>query len=208
MGRKADHFYYENFVEAAGYSCQAADYLVECLKNYDYSGITRMLETMHGFEHNADIKKHEMSSTLAKAFVTPLDREDLAELSQNIDEVADKIEEILQRFYVSQVKRVLPEAILMAEKIADCCRMMVEMLGELENFRKSDKLRSMIIQLNQAEEDCDAFYLDATVKIREQCGNDVLEIMAWKEIYDYMEDCADACEHVADTVEGVVMKNS
>ena len=180
---------------------------MECLKDYDPAKIKDMLEIMHGFEHDADKKKHEMTSTLAKAFVTPLDREDLAELSQNIDEVADKIEEILQRFYGSQVKRVLPEAVVMAEKIADCCRMMAEMLAELENFKKSDKLRSMIIQLNQAEEDCDAFYLDATVKIREQCS-DVLEIMAWKEIYDYMEDCADACEHVADSVETVVMKNT
>ena len=110
MGRKADHFYYENFVEAAGYSCQAADYLVECLKNYDYSGITRMLETMHGFEHNADIKKHEMSSTLAKAFVTPLDREDLAELSQNIDEMTDKIEDVLLMIYCNNVRSIRPDS--------------------------------------------------------------------------------------------------
>ena len=37
---------------------------------------------------------------------------------------------------------------------------------------------------------------------------DLLEIIAWREIYDYMEDCADACEHVADTVATVVMKNT
>ena len=34
------------------------------------------------------------------------------------------------------------------------------------------------------------------------------EIMVWREIFIYLEKCVDACEHVADTVESVVMKNS
>ena len=36
----------------------------------------------------------------------------------------------------------------------------------------------------------------------------VYRLAAWREIYIYLERCADACEHVADTVESVVMKNS
>lgn len=39
-------------------------------------------------------------------------------------------------------------------------------------------------------------------------GADALHIIAWREIYDYLEKCADACEHVADGVESAVMKNS
>ena len=36
---------------------------------------------------------------------------------------------------------------------------------------------------------------------------DVLDIISWREIYDCLEACADACEHVADTIETIVMKN-
>jgi uncharacterized protein Yka (UPF0111/DUF47 family) len=35
-----------------------------------------------------------------------------------------------------------------------------------------------------------------------------LEIVCWRKIYDYLERCADACEHVADSVDMIVMKNS
>ena len=38
--------------------------------------------------------------------------------------------------------------------------------------------------------------------------SDVLEILFWREIYECMESCADACEHVGDCVETVVMKNT
>ena len=128
-----------------------------------------------------------MSTSLAKAFVTPIDREDLAELSQNIDEVTDGVEEILQRFYVHRIPHVLPHAI--------------------EFAKKPEKLLKLSVDLNQAEEECDRFYLEAARAVPTQC-TDLLEIIAWREIYDYMEDCADACEHVADTVATVVMKNT
>lgn len=207
MAHNADRFYYENFIAAADCSCNAANYLIECLTNYDPSNIKNMLETMHKFEHAADEKKHEMSATLAKAFVTPFDREDLAELSHNIDEVVDKVEEILQRFYVDEIQTVTPECLQFAKKIAGCCTQMKELLMELQNFKKPAKLHSLIIALSNAEEECDSIYLEATMKAR-KVSSDVLEIIAWREIYDCMESCADACEHVADSVETIVMKNT
>lgn len=207
MASKADKFYYQNFIDATEYSCKAAEYLSKCIKDYHPEQIRDMLNTMHTYEHQADMKRHEMSVTLAKAFVTPIDREDLAELSQNIDEVTDKIEEVLQRFYVHHVQRVPRDAIEFTEKIVGCCTRMTDMMRELENFRKPERLHAMVIELNNAEEDCDRFYLNATMRIREQFS-DVLEIIAWREIYDYLEDCADACEHVADSVEAIVMKNT
>ena len=61
--------------------------------------------------------------------------------------------------------------------------------------------------MNHFEEECDGMYLEAMRKIRTHT-NDVLEIVSWREIYEKMEDCADACEHVGDCVDTVVMKNT
>jgi predicted phosphate transport protein (TIGR00153 family) len=204
---KADRFYFQNFIEAADTSCKAATYLLECLQNYHPDRIQDMLDTMHTYEHDGDIKKHEMSAALAKAFVTPVDREDLAIISQNIDDVTNRIEEVLQRFYVDQVHVVTPDAIAFAQKIIDCCVLMKEMLAEFSNFKKPAKLHEMIISLNRMEEDCDRFYLQATLKIREHCDN-ILDIISWREIYDKFECCADACENVSNCIEMVVMKNT
>ena len=35
-----------------------------------------------------------------------------------------------------------------------------------------------------------------------------LEILAWREVYTFLEYCVDSVEHVADTVGSIVMKNS
>lgn len=204
---KSDRFYFENYAAAAECCGKAAAYLQECLTNYDYANIKTMLEKMHALEHEADGVKHEMTAALAKAFVTPLEREDMAQISANIDEVADFIEEVLQRIYVNRIQTIMPEAIEFAGKIVECCEMMKEMLSELVNFKKPKKLHDMIIALSHKEEECDELYLEATLKAAD-FSSDVLTVIFWREIFDKLEKCADACEHVGDSIETIVMKNN
>ena len=204
---KSDRFYFENYAAAADCCSKAAAYLQECLTNYDYANIKTMLENMHAIEHEADGVKHEMTAALAKAFVTPMEREDMAQISANIDEVADFIEEVIQRMYVNRIEKVMPEAIEFAGKIVECCEMMKEMLSELVNFKKPKKLHEMIIALSHKEEECDQLYLEATLKSADFSDN-VLTVMFWRDILDRLEKCADACEHVGDSIETIVMKNN
>ncbi len=207
MANKADKFYFENFIEAGGCAKRAAVCLADYLKNYDAGEIGAYLVRIHEIEHEGDSKRHAMSAALAKAFVTPIDREDLALISNNIDNVTDVIEEVIQRIYVDRIKTILPEAVIFADKIVECCNLMTDMLGEFENFKKPTKLRQMIIELSNKEEECDDLYLRSLLAIYDQC-TDPLEIIFWREIYEHLEKCADACEHVGDVVETVVMKNS
>ena len=166
-----------------------------------------MLHRMHGIEHDADLKRHEMVEALAKAFVTPLDREDLAEISHDIDNVTDCIEEILQRFYVDRVEKVLPCAVEFASHIVESCNLVKAIVTELPNFKKPQKLKELIVSMSHQEEECDKLYLHATRDIPDQT-RDILEIIAWREILDKMEKCADACERVGDSIETIVMKNT
>lgn len=207
MAKKNDKFYFDTFVEAASYSCQAAEFLVKCFEEYNPDNLPEYVATMHGFEHAADGKKHEVSAALAKAFVTPIDREDLALMSQSIDDVADSLEEVLQGFYIYGIETVLPEAKVIAAELVQCCAQMKEMLEEFGNFKKPAKLRALCIEINNREETCDRLYMSAMRAIRTHC-DDPLDVVSWREIYDKLENCADACEHVGDCVETVVMKNT
>lgn len=204
---KADKFYFNNFSERAVLAKDAANYLVECLEHYDPKQIDKMLEKMHTFEHNADIKKHEMYETLAKAFVTPVDREDLDMLSHQLDNVSDTIEEILQKFYIYNIREIEPAAVKFAKILVKSCEMLVQMMNEFENFKKSKTMHSLIIACNDVEEDCDRLYLD-TMHNLTKASTDVLTTLSWYKIFDCFEACADACEHVSECVGSVIMKNT
>lgn len=204
---KQDLFYFENLAAAAECSVNAALYLEECVNNYDADTLHDMLEKMHEHEHQGDSKKHEMNEALAKAFVTPVDREDIALISQNIDEVTDAIEEVLQLFYMYGIKALTDDTRVFVAKIVECAKAMKACVNEFSSFRKPQKLLELIIALSDLEEDCDKLYIEHTMALNKQFDN-ALDIYNWRELYKHFEKCADACEHVGDTIELVVMKNN
>lgn len=204
---KSDKFYFENFAASTALSKKAAVYLVKCLEEYNPDNILQMLEEMHEIENNADIKKHEMSEALAKAFVTPVDREDLDMLSHQLDDVTDKIEEVLQKFYIYNISSTNPSVIEFAKNIVKSCELLCQLMKEFENFKKSKNIHSLIVELNDIEEICDKLYLSSMHELTKN-HQDVLAIISWREIYDCLEVCADACEHVSECVASVIMKNT
>ncbi len=204
---KGDKFYFENFVESTAFSKEAAIYLVSCLENYESGNIEKMLKQMHEIEHKADMKKHEMSAALAKAFVTPVDREDLDMLSRQLDDVTDEIEEVLQKFYVNNIQEVEPIAVEFARKIVDSCALLCDLMAEFENFKRSKNIKPLIIRINDVEEECDKLYLTSMRALSENTTSP-MHVIAWRDIYRCLEACADACEHVSECVGTVIMKNT
>ena len=204
---KGDKFYFDNFVASATLAKEAAAYLVNCLENYNTDNIEQMMQQMHDIEHRADTKKHEMNEALAKAFVTPVDREDLDMLSHQLDDVTDKIEEVLQMLYINNVLEIKPAAVEFAKNIVRSCELLCTLMEEFENFKRSKKIHSLIVDLNDVEEECDKLYLTSMRELSKN-ASDVLAVIAWRDIYECLEACADACEHASECVGTVIMKNT
>ena len=158
-------------------------------------------------DHSKDEKKHDLLNVLTKAFITPLEREDITLLSQNIDEVIDKIEDVLLRIYCNNVRIIRPDALKLCEVIIRCSEAVKKLLAEFADFRKSKQLHDYIVTINTLEEEADELFISSMRMLHTTCSDPIM-VITWREIYIYLEKCVDACEHVADTVEGVIMKNS
>lgn len=196
---KGDKFYFDNFSASTVLSKEAASYLVDCLENYNSYNIRKMFEQMHEIEHRADAKNHEMNKALAKVFVTPVDREDLDMLSHQLGDVTDKIEEILQLFFIYNIRAIESAAVEFAKNIVRSCQLMCELMMEFENFKRSKMIRDLIVQVNDVEEECDKLYLTSMRELTKN-STDVLLTISWREIYNCLEACVDACEHVSECV--------
>lgn len=207
MSKKQDAYYFDNFCDCAECAGKAAHLLRGWLTEFDPAHIHEKLDEMHALEHEADEKKHEMLNVLARAFITPIEREDIILLSQNIDEVTDKIEDVLLRIYCNNVQKIRPEALELSRLVIRCCEEAKLMAQEFADFKRSKGLRDHIIRINTLEEEADQQFINSMRTLHTTC-TDPIEIIVWREIFLYLEKCVDACEHVADTVESVVMKNS
>ncbi|MDD3279500.1 MAG: DUF47 family protein [Lachnospiraceae bacterium] len=207
MSKKSDSYYFETFSDCASYAVKAAGLLQDILMNYDPEQLSTQLEKMHKIEHKADQKKHSMVDCLTKAFITPIEREDILSLSQNIDNITDTIEDAALRLYMCNIQTIRPEANRFSQLVIRCCETLKSVMDEFVRFKKSKTLKLLIIEINRLEEEGDALFLESMRKLH-TTETDLVEIIAWRDIFNYLERCLDTCEHTSDLVLAIIMKNS
>lgn len=207
MSKKQNSYYFKTCTSCVECACCAANILNDTLKNFDKEHLKDRLDEIHEQENAADCIKHDMLAALAKEFITPIEREDIIQLSQNIDEVVDAIDDVLLRVYCNNVAGIRPDAINLSDLIVRSCSEVKSLMIEFPDFKKSKTLHQNIININTLEEEADKQFISCLRELHTK-SKDPFEILVWHELYQYLEKCMDACEHVADVVEAVVMKNS
>lgn len=199
--------YYNIFVELVGYSCEAAYLLNEILNDFHTDELRDKMIKMHAIEHAGDMGRHQMIKKLAKEFITPIEREDIMALADSIDNVTDTIEDVLMRMYMFNITSIREDALKMTEIVVKCCNALKLALAEFHNFRRSQNIHALLIEVNYLEEEGDRLFTEATRSLYVEC-KDQIEVVAWNQTFHYLEECCDACEDAADIIESVMMKNS
>jgi len=207
MSNKKNSFYFDNFVECIRISHTAAQTLKDILSNFDSTNIEQMVTDIHEIEHAGDSKRHELSDEIVKAFITPIDRDDIISISQSIDSVTDAIEDIVLGLYTWNVTSLRDDAVDFADLLLRCCEATEKVLAELPNYKRSSTLSTAIVDVNHLEEEGDRLYLAAVRKLVLE-EKDPLTVMAWREIYQSFEDVCDCCEDVANIVEAIAISNT
>lgn len=207
MKKKNEYSYFDTFVHLVDYSVQAAELLNKALTDFEPSQMESLMKKMHEIEHTGDNGKHELMNRLVREFITPIEREDIMGIVQEIDQVTDQIEDVLMRMYMFNVQEMRPEAMEFTKVIVSCCEALKKAMEDFHNFRKSTEVKKNIIEINRLEEVGDAFYTKA-VRNLYVTSKDSIEIMVWTELFEQFEKCCDACEDVANLMESVIMKNT
>lgn len=205
--KKKGFNYFEAFVGLSKYSLSSAEELHKILTDFKPSELPLKVKEMHEIEHKADLAKHDLMNNLVKEFLPPIEREDINTLSQEIDDVTDSVEDVLLYISMFNIKTIRPEVLKFTELLSTCCKSMYEALVEFQNFKHSKTLQDKIIEINHLEEVGDGLFYDMMRNLYESSDN-VNEIMTWTEIISRLEKCCDNCEHVANVIEQIVMKNS
>jgi predicted phosphate transport protein (TIGR00153 family) len=200
--------YFDALANQGEYSCQEARLLLEALTHFDPKRAEENTLAMHEIENAADGQTHELFLHIAKEFITPIDREDIIELAQELDDVVDYIEDVSQQLYMYDVRSVHPNALDMVELIVKVTEALYGALKEFRNFKQKGPLSELIIVVNDIEEEADKLFLVSMRDLYKNHTDEPVYIMIWSNMFARMERCIDACEHVADMMATVILKNS
>jgi len=107
-------------------------------------------------------------------------------------------------FHVEEMPDCAPA---LAEVVGRCVRALFEAVREVKNFKKPEKLRTLLVEVNTIESEADTVYVEAVHALfgSKSAGRILL---GHKAVYDSLEHCCDLCEHAADVMEQIVIKNT
>ena len=204
MARKRND-YFQLIEEQLSHSVRASELLGEILTGVTPETIQSYKERMHEIEHQGDEIHHSILSSLSAEFITPIDQEDILHLVQLIDDITDALDEVV--LYMFDIKQIPDAAPMLGGKVDECVKALYAAGAELKNFKKPELLRQHLIDVNTHEGEADEIYTEEIHKLF-VTESDFRTLLGARGIYDSLEACCDLCEHAADIIEQVVIKNT
>ncbi|WCN36924.1 DUF47 domain-containing protein [Aneurinibacillus uraniidurans] len=184
---------------------ESAQYFVD-FKIRDEADLKEFATRMKEFETKGDTYIHEIIVALNKTFITPLEREDILELANTMDDILDGMEQCASRFEMYNITEADEYMITFAQKILESTEEVAKST-KLLNKKKLMDIRPHAIKINDIESQCDDLL---RICIKELFANekDPIKIIQYKELYEVLENISDSCEDVADTLETIIMRNA
>jgi uncharacterized protein len=197
-----DREFFNLFDEAGTNILHSAQLLVRLMKQWpDAGGLGREILIC---EQEGDRITHDIIHRLNSTSVTPIDREDIHSLASALDDIVDYTEEAADFMGLYHIEAPMEQAQQLAGVLEDACRNIAQALNRLRGFRE---LNHYFVEVNRLENEGDRITREALASLF-RGGIDPMVVIKWKDIFERLEQAIDACEHVANILEGIVVKHT
>ena len=201
-----DHSFFPLFESDARNLVKASELLKQLFDTNDIEKHEKIFKEIRDVEHIGDeitIKTYEQ---LNKSFITPFDREDIHELTANIDDVVDSINGIARRICLYRPKKMMPIYIEMAQLVFEGAKELETAIDCLKDpVVNKEKIKVACAVVTAIEHKADELYFKGVSELFEKEEN-TKELIKNNKILEILERCVDEEEDVTDTIKAILVK--
>jgi len=203
--------FFKLFEEHVGFVMQAAKAFTQLMAHYDDAILRdKYIDEVNKAEHAADRVTREVHRLLHATFITPIDREQILQFIDRLDDVADLLQDAAEATALYDVRSANEEIRRLADLCERSCERVAAVVSLLRNLSAANTAQAALKicdEIDELESDADRVMRAAMSKLfREE--QDVREILKLKLIYELLESVTDKCEDVSNIIEGIVLENS
>lgn len=197
-----DEKFFDLFIAAGENLLSAASELAEFMDRFDR--LEERTARIQALEHAGDVIDGQVNERLERAFITPLDREDIHELMSRLDDVVDGIQESAETVVIYGISAPTDEARRLAGILSAQATELMAVLRKLEPMKGLDPHLKAIHEL---ENEADGLSRAAIARLFHESA-DALEVIKMRELYRSLEEAIDASEDAAEVVERMIHKST
>lgn len=204
--KKEENYFFNSFVELCEYPREELKIVEEGLRNFDPSKSLELKDTVHKIEHEADLKKKEIEERLAKEFITPIDREDIFLIMDEIDDLSDAIDEISYKLYIRNYQSLPPNLEPFLVGASKAVESLYDVIKNMPNISNKEIMDPKIKKVLAIEEEVDKIYEEYVHSLYVN-DTDYIKNRMYERIYGYFEYVTDKCRDVCKTILITMYKN-
>jgi uncharacterized protein Yka (UPF0111/DUF47 family) len=192
------------FEESARNVQRASLLLRDLLKDYpEQSSLARDILLC---EQEGDRIAHDILYRLAGTGTrkAALDAADVHALAGALDDIVDYAEEAADQLGLYGVEAPMEQAQQVADVLVGCSE---HVAAALRGLRNGAELSSHLVEIHRLENEGDRLQRAAVAGLFAN-GIDPMMLIRWKDIFDTLEAAVDACETVANVLEGISIKRA
>ncbi len=172
---------------------------------HDFTNVAQKVGRLTELEHKGDYITHQIMEQLHSTFVTPLDREDIAALTQGLDDVMDFMEDAANAMLLYRIEKPTKRACQFADILVDVTDELVKAMPHLRKRSEMSQILEHCVEINRLENEADSVVRYALAELFVDLQ--LADVIKWREIYEHLENAVDKAEDVANVLEGVVLKH-
>ena len=143
-------------------------------------------------------------SRLAERGAAEFDAADVHALAGALDDIVDHAEEAADQLGLYGVEAPMEQAQQMAEILVGTADLVAD---SLRGLRDGEEVAQQLVEIHRRENEADRIVRAAVASLF-ATGIDPMMVIRWKDIYDTLESAVDACETVANVLEGITLKRA
>ena len=143
---------------------------------------------------------HRLASTGHRR--AAFDAADVHALAGALDDIVDFAEEAADQLGLYGVEAPMEQAQEVAEVLVGCAE---QVAAALRGLRNGAALAPHLVEIHRLENEADRVQRSAIADLF-VTGIDPMIVIRWKDIFDTLESAVDACETVANVLEGMTLK--
>ncbi|HST55252.1 MAG TPA: DUF47 family protein [Solirubrobacteraceae bacterium] len=200
--RGTDQEFFDLFEQAGENIVRAGDLLERMLSGYPDS--RELVREIQECEQDGDRIVHAVIKRLNQTFVTPIDREDILELTSALDDIVDYIEEVADYLGLYKIEAPMEQSLRQAQILHAATKQIAQAIPLMRGFRD---ISAQTVETHRLENEGDRVVREAVAALFEG-GADPMVVIRWKDIFERLENAIDATEKAAYILEGIVIKNA